>query len=159
MHQRSKGTAMAFDLNREIAQFDVKQWLSFQGRIGRQTWWLRYVLLLFCINVAVQVAAWVVSVVDFTGLFAWLFALVGFLVVLALLWPSLAGGVKRLHDRDMSGWWLLIGLVPFVGGIALLVLLGFLRGTPGPNRFGPDPLGGSPIVGAHDQATVISPRR
>jgi uncharacterized membrane protein YhaH (DUF805 family) len=48
--------------------------------------------------------------------------------------------IRRLHDRDMSGWWLLLMLVPVIGSLALLVLY-VLPGTPGPNRFGPDPLG------------------
>lgn len=52
--------------------------------------------------------------------------------------PNLAVAVRRLHDQDKSGWWILIGFVPLIGGIWLLVLY-LLDGTPGPNRFGPDP--------------------
>ena len=44
--------------------------------------------------------------------------------------------IKRFHDRDKSGWWVLIGLIPIIGAIWLLIELGFLKGTPGPNRFG-----------------------
>ena len=58
---------------------------------------------------------------------------------LALLIPSIAVGVRRLHDTDRSGWWLLIGLVPVVGAIVLLVFM-ISSGTSGPNRFGPDPI-------------------
>ncbi|MBB4858224.1 uncharacterized membrane protein YhaH (DUF805 family) [Novosphingobium chloroacetimidivorans] len=64
---------------------------------------------------------------------------------LATIIPSLAVTVRRLHDRDMSGWWYLgfmvlslIPLVGFIASIALLVIM-FLPGTAGPNRFGPDP--------------------
>lgn len=57
---------------------------------------------------------------------------------LAVLLPSLAVGVRRLHDTSRSGWWMLISLVPFVGGIWLLVLMA-LEGTAGANRFGEDP--------------------
>jgi len=57
-----------------------------------------------------------------------------------LIWPMLAGQVKRWHDHDKSGWWFLIGFVPIIGPIWSLVMIGFLRGTVGPNRFGPDPL-------------------
>lgn len=57
---------------------------------------------------------------------------------LATLVPSLAVGVRRLHDTDRSGWWLLIALIPLIGGIVLLVFT-LLEGTRGPNRFGPDP--------------------
>jgi uncharacterized membrane protein YhaH (DUF805 family) len=58
--------------------------------------------------------------------------------MLGLLLPSLAAGVRRLHDTDRSGWWLLIALVPLVGAIVLLVFW-VLEGTRGDNRFGPDP--------------------
>ena len=53
---------------------------------------------------------------------------------------SLAADVKRYHDVDKSGWWVLILLVPVVGFVWFLIECGFQRGTSGPNRFGPDPL-------------------
>lgn len=56
-----------------------------------------------------------------------------------LLWVSFALAIKRLHDRDKSGWFVLINLIPILGGIWFLVEAGFLRGTEGPNQFGPDP--------------------
>jgi uncharacterized membrane protein YhaH (DUF805 family) len=56
-------------------------------------------------------------------------------------WVALVLGVivyiKRFHDRDKSGWWVLIGLIPIIGAIWLPIELGFLKGTPRPNRFGP----------------------
>jgi uncharacterized membrane protein YhaH (DUF805 family) len=64
---------------------------------------------------------------------------------LAILIPSIAVAVRRLHDRDMSGWWylgvIIAGMIPIVGFIANIafIVLMFLPGTPGPNRFGPDP--------------------
>ena len=58
---------------------------------------------------------------------------------LALLWPSIALGIKRAHDRDHSGWYLLLMLIPFVN-LWVIIELGCLAGTPGANRFGPDPL-------------------
>ena len=63
------------------------------------------------------------------------------LVMLALALPGLGVGARRLHDLDRSGWWLLAGLVPVVGTIVLIVWFS-TRGTPGPNRFGADPLAG-----------------
>ncbi len=67
------------------------------------------------------------------------------LYALAVFIPSIAVTVRRFHDRDMSGWWYLglslAGIIPFVGflaSIAFLVLM-FLPGTQGSNRFGPDP--------------------
>lgn len=65
--------------------------------------------------------------------------------ILSIIWslgnilPSLAVGVRRLHDTDRSGWWLLIVLIPLIGAIVLLVFF-CSRGTTGPNRFGGDPL-------------------
>jgi uncharacterized membrane protein YhaH (DUF805 family) len=59
--------------------------------------------------------------------------------MLVNLLPGIGVGVRRLHDTDRSGWWLLIGLVPLVGAIVLLVFF-CQKGTTGANRFGPDPL-------------------
>ena len=63
------------------------------------------------------------------------------LFMLLVLLPSLAVSVRRLHDTDRSGWFLLIVLIPLIGPIILLVLFAG-RGTEGRNRFGPDPLAG-----------------
>ncbi|MBT9384863.1 DUF805 domain-containing protein [Pseudooceanicola sp. CBS1P-1] len=64
--------------------------------------------------------------------------LLGSIASLVLLLPSLCAGGRRLHDRDMSAWWLLLILIPAVGWIVLLCLM-VLKGTPGDNRFGPPP--------------------
>jgi uncharacterized membrane protein YhaH (DUF805 family) len=63
------------------------------------------------------------------------------IVALGLLIPSIAVAMRRLHDTDRSGWWLLIAFIPFIGSIVLLIFF-VLEGTRGPNRFGPDPLAG-----------------
>lgn len=77
----------------------------------------------------------------------WFFALLGFIIGLipglnllglVLFIPSLAVTVRRLHDTDRSGWWMLLALIPLIGGIVLLVFM-CLEGTRGPNRFGADP--------------------
>jgi len=62
-----------------------------------------------------------------------------FLVMLALLLPTLTVNVRRLHDINRSGWWIFIAWIPLVGAIILLVWH-CERGTDGFNRFGPDPL-------------------
>jgi uncharacterized membrane protein YhaH (DUF805 family) len=66
--------------------------------------------------------------------------LIGAYLVLAF-WISLAIQIKRWHDRDKSGVWVLIAFIPFVGGLWTLIECGFLDGTEGPNRFGPSPKG------------------
>jgi uncharacterized membrane protein YhaH (DUF805 family) len=55
-------------------------------------------------------------------------------------WISLAVAVKRYHDRDKSGWWVLIIFVPVIGGLWYLIECGFLRGSEGHNNYGRDPL-------------------
>jgi|307.fasta_scaffold301610_2 uncharacterized membrane protein YhaH (DUF805 family) len=74
--------------------------------------------------------------------------------LIALLWLILLVvgdipiGVKRLHDLDMSGWWILFKFLP-IGNLLFFLMLGVFRGTSGPNRFGPDPLGRHNIPDAH----------
>lgn len=64
----------------------------------------------------------------------------------AVLLPTLAVGIRRLHDIDRSGWWLLIWLIPIVGWI-ILIVWACRKGSDGDNRFGPDPLA-APASGA-----------
>ena len=66
--------------------------------------------------------------------------IVGLLVSLASIYFALAVYAKRWHDRDKSGWWSLIAIVPFIGFVWILVELGMLEGTRGANQYGPDPL-------------------
>ncbi len=61
--------------------------------------------------------------------------------MLGLLIPGIAVSIRRMHDLDKSGWWILIPLVPIVG-VILYIYWAAQRGTVGPNRFGPDPLAG-----------------
>ena len=131
----------------------VGQWWGFQGRIGRQTWWLAYVLPLMGISIlcsVLDIALGFVSIEDAAPAEGYGYAFqtqgigpFGLLSLIPLIWGGLAGQVKRWHDRDKSGWFVLINLIPLIGSIWAFVELGFLRGTPGPNRFGPDPLGGA----------------
>ena len=100
----------------------------FRGRSMRaEYWWFA----LF--NVLVLTVLWLVGAVlhDHGVLYS--------LGSLALLVPGLAVGVRRLHDLDRSGWWLLVGFVPVLGFILLLVWF-CTPGTQGPNQHGPDPL-------------------
>jgi uncharacterized membrane protein YhaH (DUF805 family) len=60
-------------------------------------------------------------------------------IVLAIIGIFVNG--KRFHDRNTSAWWVRIGVIPYLGWIWILVESGFLRGTPGENRFGPDSTG------------------
>jgi uncharacterized membrane protein YhaH (DUF805 family) len=66
---------------------------------------------------------------------------------LVVLTPGIAIGVRRLHDLDRSGWWLLLMFIPLIGAIILLIWH-CTKGTDGPNRFGPDPLASSALSAA-----------
>ncbi|HAK62107.1 MAG: DUF805 domain-containing protein [Pseudomonadota bacterium] len=111
----------------------LKKYAVFSGRAQRKEYWL---FALLCVLSGLMAGLIDVMLGTFslqTGL-----GLVGVIVSLALFIPSLSVSVRRLHDTDRSGWWLLIMLVPFAGVIVLLVFF-CLEGTPGANRFGPNP--------------------
>lgn len=122
---------------------------SFDGRIGRQSWWIGQIIL----NVLGWIVMMLMGVVFGTSMMAGMdpnmpaepsaAAMMPFVIVsLIFLWPSLAILAKRWHDRGKSGWWTLIGLVPFIGWLWILIECGFLRGTDGPNQYGADPIAG-----------------
>jgi len=163
--------------------------LAFEGRITREKWWLGFFIL-----IGACVAATVVSALGLDALAArhpeldlsdpdWLNstqaeplmpALLPWIVISALVyllaaWSFVALGVKRLHDRGLSSWLILVVVLPTfaalvspaiavkfdlpgVGGLAFLLVVasaiwsvlqfGILKGETGPNRHGPDPLGG-----------------
>jgi uncharacterized membrane protein YhaH (DUF805 family) len=102
---------------------------SFTGRIPRRTYWLWGVLALLGGAAGAFVLLRIAGVGESTAETA---------VRLLVVWPAVAVSVKRWHDRDKSGWCVLINLIPIVGALWTLVENGFLRGTPGPNRFGDD---------------------
>ena len=69
------------------------------------------------------------------GIISLLFSLLS----IALIYPSVCIGIKRFHDRDKSGWWVLIAFIPLIGWIWYLIECGFLTGTSGPNQYGSAP--------------------
>jgi len=121
----------------EWAILPLKKYADFTGRARRKEYWM-FVLLTFGLYI---VAAILDSVAGMSGTIAGAYGPIMTAVALGLLVPSLAVGVRRLHDTDRSGWWLLIALVPIVGSIVLIVFF-VLEGTRGSNRFGADPLAG-----------------
>jgi len=123
---------------------------DFTGRARRMEFWLFWLFLIgiqivFSVLIG-MVAGPTAAVADPTDPFAVLNgparALYGVfgLVMLGLLIPSLAVAMRRLHDTNRTGWWLLLGLIPFLGALVLLIFY-VLDGTPGPNKYGPDPKG------------------
>jgi|SRR5579871_339115 len=115
---------------------------SFQGRIRRLHYWLGAIGagLVFGVVYGIVMSA-SMSAMASGGSPNIIFSLIGLVAAVAYAWVGLALGVKRCHDRDKTGWFLLIGLIPIIGGLWLLVDLGFLDGTQGPNKYGPSPKG------------------
>ena len=112
----------------------LKKYAVFSGRARRTEYWMFY---LFYIIFAI-----VLFVIDnILGIGGEDGGLLSGLFVLAMLIPSIAVTFRRLHDTDRSGWWLLIGLVPLIGGIILLVFT-LQDSQSGENQYGPNPKSG-----------------
>ena len=107
---------------------------SFRGRIGRSVFWYCYISLAISSYIVRSMLYSMVG--QFWGVLVIVLAIV---FVVFHIWISLAVYCKRWHDLNKSGWWSLINLIPIVGQIWLFIELGFLKGTPGQNRFGEDP--------------------
>lgn len=124
--QSAAPTATASAAARESLPFwyleVMKKYAVFTGRARRKEYWM-FILVNFLIAVAIGV---VEGIVGSGGLLSNLYSL-------AVLVPSIAAGVRRMHDSDRSGWWLLL---PFVNLVFLCQ-----DSTPGNNRFGPNPKG------------------
>lgn len=101
-----------------------------RGRVDRRTFWLWGVLAPMGVSLLGRALLDIARVrPDAADTF----------VSLLLVWPFVAVSAKRWHDRDKSGWWVLVALIPLVGWLWLMIENGFRRGTPGPNRHGPAP--------------------
>lgn len=111
----------------------LKKYAVFSGRARRKEYWF---FQLF--NTLIVVALAVIDAVTGTINKGVGMGLLSSLFVLAVLLPSLAVLVRRLHDTGRSGWWILIAFVPFVGGIVLLVFT-LMDSQPGTNQYGPNP--------------------
>jgi uncharacterized membrane protein YhaH (DUF805 family) len=110
-----------------------RKYVDFTGRARRAEYW--WFILFYCLLIGALSVADLMMLSARTG-----GSVLSGLASLALFLPSLAVAVRRLHDTDRTGWWVLIGLVPLIGWIIYLVFM-CQRGTEGPNRFGADPLG------------------
>ena len=112
---------------------------TFSGRATRsEYWWWVLALILLMLVLGVVDGALLAPVMGFERFSAEAGQPISLLASLALLLPSIAVSVRRLHDIDRSGWWYLIGLVPIVGPIVLIYWY-VQPGTGGDNQFGPEP--------------------
>jgi uncharacterized membrane protein YhaH (DUF805 family) len=109
----------------------LQKYALFNGRARRKEFWL---FILFSVLISIVLA----SIDSATGLTKSGFSPLHSLYVLAVLVPSVAVSVRRLHDTGHSGWWLLISLVPLVGAVVLLIFM-VQDSEPGRNQYGPNP--------------------
>jgi uncharacterized membrane protein YhaH (DUF805 family) len=129
----------------------LKRYADFQGRSRRMEYWM-FVLGYAIVFIVLALLAGLLGAFSGgldpnTGRAAlgagfWLMISLFGILGLALLVPTIAVQVRRLHDQNLSGWLVLIGYIPivnYIGGIVLLVFM-CLPGTKGPNKYGPDPL-------------------
>ena len=110
----------------------LKKYAQFSGRARRREYWMFYlvnVLIVFCLVFLERL----LGILQANGL-----GLLTGLYILLLILPTLAVGVRRLHDTGRSGWWMLLALVPIIGPIVLFVF-SVLDSEPGDNRYGPNP--------------------
>lgn len=119
----------------EAVKSCFNKYADFNGRSPRAEYWY---FELF--NVAVVMVLAVLG-----AIIGKLFMYVYYAYVLAILVPSIAVSIRRMHDIGRSGWWVLISLVPFIGSIWYIVLAA-LPSQLGPNQYGPNPYGQDTIA-------------
>ena len=111
----------------------LKKYAVFSGRSRRAEYWyfVLFNLIVFIVLELIDALLGTYNFVSGVGLLSGIYGL-------AVLIPTLAVTVRRLHDIDRTGWWILINLIPLIGTIVLLVFA-VTDGTPGSNRYGPNP--------------------
>ncbi len=113
----------------DAIKLGFSNYVNFTDRACRSEYWY-WILFVFIGFVVAEIIDTVIGRPIFYTLFT-----------LAVLIPNIAIGVRRLHDLDRSGWWLLLSFIPLVGAIILIIWF-CSKGTDGPNRFGADRLAG-----------------
>lgn len=106
----------------------LNNYANFSGRSRRAEYWY------FSLFILLAYAA----IMLLTAVRPWFGIALTFVFLIAMVIPGMAVNIRRLHDTDRSGWWVLIGFVPLLGAVMLLIWH-CTPGTVGPNRFGADP--------------------
>jgi len=109
---------------------------SFSGRIPRRTYWLWAIVAGLATILPIALLA---PLLDKEGAGQIVAIVVLIPLVITFIWVSLAIRVKRWHDHGKSGAWVLIGMIPYIGGLISFIFLGCMRGNYGFNQYGDDP--------------------
>ena len=141
--------------DRSYGVFSPAGWFDFSGRMSRLEWWGRSMIMYLLVILCVAVVAAAAAALDGgnrepagDGLKAAIVigSILGVAAVIALIVSGISLDVRRLHDMDLSGWWVLLlrvcSIIPYVGfavWIGSVIWFGAVPGTKGQNRFGPDP--------------------
>jgi uncharacterized membrane protein YhaH (DUF805 family) len=111
----------------EAISAGFSNYVNFSDRASRSEYWY-WILFIILAEIVTSIIDYAIGAQVVTGIFG-----------LATFLPSLGLAIRRLHDLDRTGWWVLLWFIPIIGWIILLIWF-CTRGTIGPNRFGPDPL-------------------
>ncbi|MEL6528624.1 MAG: DUF805 domain-containing protein [Pseudomonadota bacterium] len=121
----------------EWMMMPLQRYADFSGRSRRKEYWMFFLGIIL----AAIVVGIIEGILGMAGMIGGLYGPLSMILILGIIIPSLAVQVRRFHDQDKSGWFVLLGFIPIVGGLIVLVFM-CLEGTSGPNQYGPDPKGG-----------------
>ena len=111
--------------NAYFVDYLKNNYTNFEGRVTRRQYWM-FVLYNVLVSFVIGFIGGLIPVLSFLSL----------LYVIAIIVPSVGLGIRRLHDLNLSGWFYLLVIIPFVGSLALLFLF-CVPGDAGDNKFGP----------------------
>lgn len=122
---------------KEAVKSVLSQYATFSGRARRSEYWFFALFTVLAVIASGIVGGIIGNIIGGTETALVIGMAFYYLAGLALLLPGLAVAVRRLHDTDRSGWWIFIGLVPFGGGIVLLIFM--ITDSKPDNQYGPNP--------------------
>jgi uncharacterized membrane protein YhaH (DUF805 family) len=152
--RKNRPSLLPFSRNRERLVMEwmlmpLRRYADFSGRSRRKEYWmftLGILIVYFLFFMLLMVGGGLSGMFDQSGAppefgaFAWVIIALFGIFALGIFIPALAVIVRRLHDQDKSGWFILIQFIPYIGGIIMLIFM-CIEGTKGENRYGPDPKG------------------
>lgn len=121
----------------EWALRPINKYADFSGRSQRKEFWM------FTLGISVVYFLLFSTMIGSAfsgemGFFGWLSLIIFCILVMAVVVPTVAVQARRFHDQDLSGWFTLLNFIPYIGGVIVLIIM-CMDGTPGPNRYGPNP--------------------